>query len=150
VSREVRTRLVTLGVLALVFGLGVLVGVVADRTVGDGWDRASTDDAAEATDSEADSAAQDADEAPESRSRWLIHQVDLSDPQRVFVDSVISFYRAEVRSLSESYDAAYWEAVQATREALRGVLDPLQRARYDELLEERDRARGREDAGRDR
>lgn len=143
-SQEIRTRLMTLGVLALIFALGVLVGVVADRTVVGSLVRfasaapeLSTPPAEEVTGGDA---------SPASRSRWMIHQVDLSETQRVFVDSVIGYYRSEVRALSEAYDSAYWEAVQATRDALRGVLDPAQREYYDALLEARDRASGRDEA----
>ncbi len=147
-SREVRTRLVTLGVLALIFGLGVLVGVVADRTVEGARARSVADEPKVVTDPESDEQpAEEEGVSSEGRRRLLIHQVDLSDDQRVFVDSVVGFYRAEVRALSESYDTAYRDAVQATRDALRGILDPLQRARYDALLDARDRARGREEGG---
>jgi Spy/CpxP family protein refolding chaperone len=137
---EVRTRLVTLGTLSSIFGLGVLFGVAADRTVMDSVSFLAS------TTTEATTPADTTDTNEENgRSRWLIHQVDLSQDQRVFVDSVVSFYRAEVRALSTSYEQAYWEAIQATRDALRAVLDPEQRAEYDALLEARDQSRGRGD-----
>jgi hypothetical protein len=76
--------------------------------------------------------------------------VDLSQDPRVFVDSVVSFYRSEVRALSTSYEQAYREAIQATRDALRAVLDPEQRAQYDALLEARDQSQGQRDRDRSR
>jgi Spy/CpxP family protein refolding chaperone len=145
-TREVRTRLVTVGVISLIFSLGVLAGVAADRTFGD----ALTLFAAPPQEAEAPIPDEQAGEAEGNRSRWIIHQVDLSEDQRVFVDSVVSYYRAEVRALSKRYDEAYWEAVQATRDALRAVLDVQQREQYDALLEARDRSRNRGERDEDR
>jgi hypothetical protein len=145
-THEVRTRLITVGVMSLIFSLGILAGVAADRTFGDPFALF----AAPPTESEvADPEAKEGEEAG-NRSRWLIHQVDLSQDQRVFVDSVVAYYRAEVRALSRQYDAAYWEAVQATRDALRAVLDVEQREQYDALLDARDRSRNRGDRDEDR
>jgi hypothetical protein len=135
-----RARLATAGVLALVFGVGVLVGVATDRLVqrqppellaGDPPDVEEADEPREA------------ESSGTTRSRWLIHQIDLTEEQRVQVDSVLGFYRAQVRELTDVYNDAYWSAVQSTRDELRSILEEEQRVRYDSLLVENDRRRGR-------
>jgi hypothetical protein len=147
-----RARLATAGVLALVFGVGALAGIAGDRML----ERRTSDLLAgvpptptEVEEVEADEPAEpEVSSAP--RSRWLIHQVDLTESQRVAVDSVLTFYRAQVRELTDVYNDAYWSAVQSTRDELRSILEEEQRVRYDSLLVENDRRRGRSGNDADR
>jgi len=137
-----RARLATLAVLLLVFGVGVLAGIAGDRFV----QRQATDLLAGVpqADGEAASTAESAsDEESSSRDRWIIHRVDLSDDQRMAVDSVLGYYRAQVRELTDTYNDAYWSAVESTRDELREILREEQRITYDSLLVENDRRRGR-------
>lgn len=152
-SAALRARLVTGGILALVFGSGVLAGVAGDRLLGGDPVELLAGPSPRSTELPVDVAGGSEDEAtdpdaPERRRSALIHRVDLSEGQRVSVDSVLSYYRAHVRSLTDTYDAAYWEAVQRTREELRAILNEEQRVRYDALLAENDRRRGRTDESR--
>jgi hypothetical protein len=137
-----RARLATLAVLLLVFGVGVLAGIAGDRFV----QRQATDLLAVAPqeDGEAASVSESAsDEESPTRDRWIIHRVDLSADQRMAVDSVLGYYRAQVRELTDDYNDAYWSAVESTRDELREILREEQRITYDSLLAENDRRRGR-------
>lgn len=152
-NEATRTRAATLALLLLVFGVGVLAGVAGDRLLaGDSTEllagpaeavsepRADGERRAEAGD---DTARGEDEEGEERRGRALIHRVDLTDYQRVTVDSVLAYYRRHVRELTDTYNDAYWTAVEQTRDALRNILDEEQRIRYDSLLAENDRRRGR-------
>lgn len=132
-SDQVRVRLVTLGVLGLVFVAGVVVGVAADRTLVDARPLVSAEVAA---DPEADSAP----EASSSR-RWLIDRVDLTSDQRIQVDSVVEYHRNRMAELTRECGTRFGSIVEATRAELRSLLTVDQRAVYDSLLEERDRRR---------
>lgn len=144
-----RARAATFALIALVFGAGVLTGVAGDRI----WSAeappsavAGTPDGAGEEDREGrdEDRAGDREDEGRSDSRWLIHRVPLSEMQRAQVDSVLGFYRARVRELTDTYNEAYWNAVESTREELRGILRDDQRAHYDSLLADRDRRRGRD------
>jgi hypothetical protein len=71
-----------------------------------------------------------------------VEQVGLSDAQKEKVDSIVGYYRGHMRMLHEEFDAAYMsrysEILEATRNAIRAVLDEGQRAAYDSLLVEFD------------
>ncbi len=151
-----RMRAATLALLLLVFGVGVLAGVAGDRLLaGDSSEllagpthvtpeeRGSGEPGTGAHDTEARD--DDDDDGGERRGRAIIHRVDLADHQRATVDSVLAYYRTHVRELTDTYNEAYWTAVQQTRDELRAILDEEQRIRYDSLLAENDRRRGRND-----
>ncbi|TVP50023.1 MAG: hypothetical protein EA350_01160 [Gemmatimonadales bacterium] len=128
--------------LLLIFGVGVLAGIAGDRFA----QRQSSDLMAgepEAGSEAAAGADTASEEASSSRDRWIIHRVDLSPDQRMVVDSVLGFYRAQVRGLTDDYNDAYWSAVESTRDELREILREEQRLKYDSLLVENDRRRGR-------
>jgi hypothetical protein len=142
-NRDLRARMATAGLIALVFGAGVLAGVAGDRVFG-----GETDDlmaGVPETPSDGDRARDDGDDEERSRGRWIIHRVPLEEDQRAQVDSVLAFYRDQVHGLTDTYNEAYWSAVQSTRDELRGILREDQRAHYDSLLAERDQRRGRND-----
>jgi hypothetical protein len=138
-----RARLATAGVLLLVFGVGALVGVAADRLMQRQAPELLAGVPSVSPEVEEVEASSESEPSGTSRSRWIIHQVDLTEEQRVTVDSVLGFYRAQVRELTDVYNDAYWSAVQATRDELRSILVEEQRVRYDSLLVENDRRRGR-------
>jgi len=138
-----RARLATAGVLLLVFGVGALVGVAADRLMQRQAPELLAGEPSVSPEAEQVEASPESEPSGTSRSRWIIHQVDLTEEQRVTVDSVLGFYRAQVRELTDVYNDAYWSAVQATRDELRSILVEEQRVRYDSLLVENDRRRGR-------
>jgi hypothetical protein len=137
-----QTRLATMAVLLLVFGVGVLTGIAGDRFA----QRQATDLLAGLPQADGDDpsvAESPSDEESPSRDRWIIHRVDLSPDQRVAVDSVLTYYRAQVRGFTDDYNNAYWSAVESTRDELREILREEQRVTYDSLLVENDRRRGR-------
>ena len=142
-SQGWRARLATAGVLLLIFGVGALVGIAADRLMQRQAPELLAGEPSVSPEVEQVEASPESEPSGPSRSRWLIHQVDLTEEQRVTVDSVLSFYRAQVRELTDVYNDAYWSAVQATRDELRLILAEEQRVRYDSLLVENDRRRGR-------
>ncbi|CAN5736057.1 hypothetical protein BH23GEM11_BH23GEM11_15660 [soil metagenome] len=138
-----RARLATLAVLLLVFGVGVLAGIAGDRFV----QRQATDLMAVTAPTEGETVVTPEDPSEEessTRDRWIIHRVDLSSDQRMAVDSILGYYRAQVRGLTDDYNDAYWSAVESTRDELREILREEQRITYDSLLVENDRRRGRE------
>lgn len=150
-----RTRAATLGLLLLVFGVGVLAGVAGDRLLssdpvellaGPPSDtRTPADGEREGRKASGDADSAGEEEGEERRRSAIIHRVDLTEVQRVAVDSVLAYYRSQVRELTDTYNDAYWTAVQQTRDELREILDEEQRIRYDSLLAENDRRRGRID-----
>jgi hypothetical protein len=150
-----RTRAATLGLLLLVFGVGVLAGVAGDRLLsGDPVELLAGPPSDSGSDAEGeredrkasgDSESASGEEGEERRRSAIIHRVDLTEVQRVAVDSLLAYYRSHVRELTDTYNDAYWTAVQQTRDELREILDEEQRIRYDSLLVENDRRRGRID-----
>jgi hypothetical protein len=131
-----------MAVLLLIFGVGVLAGIAGDRFV----QRQASDLLAGVPEGNVEDPARSdrsSDGEPSSRDRAIIHRVDLSPDQRMAVDSVLSYYRAQVRGLTDDYNSAYWSAVESTRDELREILREDQRVTYDSLLVENDRRRGR-------
>jgi hypothetical protein len=137
-----RARLATTAVLLLIFGVGVLTGIAGDRFV----QRQAPDLPAGVPEDSREAPPRDdreSDGDSSSRDRWIIHRVDLSPDQRTAVDSVLTFYRAQVRGLTDDFNSAYWSAVESTRDELRAILREDQRVTYDSLLVQNDRRRGR-------
>lgn len=135
-----RARLVTLGVLFLVFVSGFLVGFAFDR----GLVAGPAEDAKET----AERRDRDDDDRDRER-RYVIDRVEMAPEQRSRVDSIIAFHRDRTKALSrefeEEFRPRYREIVSETREAIKSVLTEEQAAAYDSLLSERSRHRGRTD-----
>ena len=126
-----RTLLATAAILVLVFGAGVLAGMVLDRGLA----------AAPARDEVVVDAGTEAEE--ESPRRYMFEQVGLSAEQRQVVDSLVVIHRSRMSALrkqfSEEYDPQYRAIVLSTRDAIKEVMTPEQAAMYDSLAAERDR-----------
>ena len=151
-----RVRLLSMVVLALVFVSGVVVGVALDR-------RALASAAAtEATDQVADAdTPNDENESGDDEERRvpMYERVGLTDEQSARIDSIVGHHRQAMRDLENefedeyqamrdlqreyrnAYNPRYWAIVDATRSAIRSVLDADQAARYDSLLNAFDRRR---------
>ncbi len=145
-SSAFRARAAAVGILVVIFGAGVLVGIAGDRLLGSDTVELQAG-VPERPEPRPDApAVRDAPDARsvEGRSNWLIHRVDLSEVQRVQVDSVLEYYRARIRELTDTYNETYWGTVQSTRDELRAILDEEQRIFYDSLLARNDRRRDRE------
>lgn len=119
-GQSLRTRIATGGILLLVFGAGIATGFVADRWTG------STALATEVDDEKRD-------EERSGRTR-IIDRVDLSEMQKVAVDSILEHHRQEMADLQGYYHPRYWGIVDSTRESIKEVLSEDQKVMYDSLL----------------
>jgi hypothetical protein len=157
-ERSARTRLTSAFVLLLVLASGMVLGVALDRRL-----EARSIDDVEATGTAERPENQDrrggfdlrrrdsgdrggeAGDSAQRRRPLLVDQVGLSEVQELQIDSIVGFYRGQMRALHEEFDRAYSsryrEIMAQTREEIRGVLDEEQRAAYDSILAERDRRR---------
>lgn len=135
-----RTRLATAAILVLVFGSGVLLGLVLDRSL----------DAAPANGVAVAEADTDADTDDESPRRYMFEQVGLTPEQRAVIDSLVVGHRASMSALrkqfSAEYDPRYRAIVESTRESIKQVMTPEQAAMYDSITTVRDRRRAAEDS----
>lgn len=144
-----RARLLSVVVLAVVFGSGILVGFALDRRL----DMAEADRMAEnrVDMDENDRDQGEADDRGDQPRRYLFDRVDPTDAQRVRIDSIVAAYQSDVRRFHresrEFYDDGMRALVLETREAIKGVLDPDQAARYDSLASDRDRRNEEDDGG---
>jgi Spy/CpxP family protein refolding chaperone len=140
-SRQTRTRLLTAGVLLSVFGAGVLLGFAADTTLTPPPASASV----AAPEGEAVSG-----EPEEPRRTPMYEQVGPDSAQSVQIAALVQEHRARMdalnREFQENYDPRYRAIVEETREAIKRVFTPEQAARYQEIVEERDRRRAEEEA----
>lgn len=134
-GRTARTRLITVGVLVVVFGAGVLIGFVADSALG----ASPTPPATEVADT--------ADEAEEPARRFIYHEVDPNEIQLEGIDSVRQVHRERTNALYDELRAEYPDRFRAilldTREAIKSVLTPEQAAEYQRLLDAHDEERRR-------
>jgi gas vesicle protein len=76
---------------------------------------------------------------------WLTTELQLTDAQRVQVDTIIERHRQRVSALWKEVRPQYEQMKQNLRQEIRGVLTGQQRARYEELVREHDSRRGRRD-----
>lgn len=135
-GRTARTRLITVGVLVVVFGAGVLIGFVADSELG----ASPTPPATEVADT--------AGEAEEPGRRFMYHEVGPNEIQLARIDSVRQVHRDRTNALYDELRAEYPDRFRAilldTREAIKSVLTPEQAAEYQRLLDEYDERQRRE------
>lgn len=136
-ERMTRIRLATMGVFLLVFGAGVAVGIVVERAVlGSDAATASTE--------------RRRGERDHDRDRGLvIDRVEMSERQRERVDSIVEYHRERMSELWSEFRPRLRGVARDTREDIKAVLDPEQRAAYDSLLA-RERRKDRDDDRKDR
>jgi hypothetical protein len=144
-ERSAKARVTTAFVLLLVLATGVTLGVVLERQL-----EARSLSSEDVRGREGGRTLPDRDRRPGDWSRdsssrrptLLVEQVGLSEAQKERVDSIVGYYRGHMRMLHEEFDAAYMsrysEILEATRDAIRAVLDDGQRVAYDSLLVEFD------------
>jgi hypothetical protein len=138
-----RTRLITVLLLAVVFGSGVMLGLAADSSL----------IAEQPPETEAVAPEVEVPAAPEAERRYIYHEVGPNEVQLARIDSVVAEHRARRDALDEETKARYDEArrqiVLDTREGIKAVLTPEQAAEYDRLLDEWEtrRAAERENEG---
>ena len=131
-----QATLTSVFVLVVVFGSGLLVGAA--------FDGIGSSEAAETTEPQASMNPQ-----PEARRTPMYEQVGITDDQRVVIDSIVVANRTRVRANRAAYDSAYRALVVETRAAIKTVMGPEQRARYDSILAENDARRAAEEAERE-
>ena len=140
-SRQTRTRILTAGVLLSVFGAGMLLGFAADTTL-------TPDPASASIATPAEEVA--STEVDEPRRTPMYEQVGPDSAQSVLIAELVQEHRARMdalnREFQEHYDPRYRAIVEETREAIKAVFTPEQAARYQEIVEERDRRRAAEEA----
>ena len=136
-----RTRLLSILLLALVFGTGVVVGVALNRTVEASPPAAeiATADEADPDGAERDDDEDDEDDGRRERRRPMYERVgELSESQTRRIDSIVQHHRESMRTLQEEFEAAYdpryWAIIDSTRSAIMSVMTPAQAERYDSLL----------------
>lgn len=138
-EKTLRTRLMTVLVLIVVFGAGVALGFAADRTLG----AEPAPDLAAAPDSAATS----------RQRRPMYEQVGPTENQKILIDSIVAKSKEDMEALHAEFRAAYNPRYQAlvkeTREAIKGVMTPEQVKAYDSLLAEYDQRRARRSSRED-
>ena len=142
-ERLTRTRLITVLLLTVVFGSGVLLGLAADSSL-----VAEQPSASGATGSEVSAPA-----APEVERRYIYQEVGPNEMQLARIDSVVAKHRARRDALDAETKARYDEARRRilldTREGIMAVLTPEQAAEYERLLGEWESRRAAERENQD-
>ena len=159
-ERSTRARITTALVLFLVLAAGIVLGVALDRrleardVIGEDLRRPRGRPDMEGRSRGFDPRSRDSSqfhnpyqpgESSQRRSSLIVEQVGLSEAQKEQVDSIVVYYRAQMRSLHDEFDEAYMtryrEIMQMTRDEIKAILTAEQRMAYDSLLVERDRRR---------
>ncbi len=152
-ERSTRARLTTALVLFLVLGSGVALGVALDRQLeargitgaeaNRPGGRPGTNDRRRGFDPRSWDSSRGPSEGRDSTRRrppMIVDQVGLSEVQKEQVDSIVGFYRGQMRALHEEFDEAYMtryrELNQQARDEVRAVLTEEQRMAYDSLQAE--------------
>jgi hypothetical protein len=142
----------------MVLGTGAILGAALDRKVqarsseaasyGSDRGRSGSDPRSRGFDPRGRDRSRSPEEQGDSsqrRPRLIVDQVGLSEDQNEQVDSIVRYFMEEMRALHEEFDreysTRYREINQASRDAVRAVLGPDQRAAYDSLLAEWDQRR---------
>jgi hypothetical protein len=152
-ERTTKARLTTATVLLLVLGAGVVLGVALDRQLEarrlasqetrrpDG--RPGMDARSRGFDSRSRDSSRDSSQARDPSQRrpsLIVEQVGLSDLQKEQVDSIVGYYRAQMRDLHEEFNEAYMdryrELSRKSREDVMAILTVEQRTVYDSLRAE--------------
>jgi Spy/CpxP family protein refolding chaperone len=138
-----RLRLSASGLLVLVFGAGVLIGLVLERgvTPASGATVVPSPPAAAAPSVPLTEVAVPA-EPPVARG-YVIDEVSMDPAVRAQVEEILDTYRGRVVEAAERHRQEYSSLAADARESFRALLSDPQRAEYDSLLqvrrEERDR-----------
>jgi hypothetical protein len=149
-QRSTRARLTTGLVLLLVLASGVVLGIALDRQLdargvigeesGRPDGRPGMDGRSRGFDSRSRDSSRDPSESRGSSQRGsslIVEQVGLSEAQQVQVDSIVGYFRTQMRNLHSEFDEAYTnrfqELNQTVRAEVRAILTTEQRTVYDSL-----------------
>jgi Spy/CpxP family protein refolding chaperone len=130
-----RTRATGVALLVATFAAGMLAGAASGRLLSAGEPRTSVGEPTRGGDRS-------------GGPRLIIHEVDLTEEQKTRVEEILARRRAITDSLWRTDGRRIRASVDSTREEIRAMLTPGQRAEYDRLREEhalrrRERPRGR-------
>jgi hypothetical protein len=157
-ERSTRARITAAVVLLLVLAAGVVSGMALDRQLGSrgvlggevrrpegrlgmdgrnrGFDPRSGDSLRDSVQSRNPS---------QRRPPLIVDQVGLSEAQHQQVDSILGYYRGQMRELHEEFNEAYMtryrEITELTRTEIKAILTAEQQVVYDSLLVEWERRR---------
>ena len=149
-DRSTRARLTTGIVLLMVLGAGGVLGVALDRQLRAGdvaleqagrpEGRSGMDGRGRVYDPRSRDPARDSAGGRGSSPRggtMIVDRVGLSETQKAKVDSIVGYYRGQMRALHEEFDEAYStryrDLNRMVREEVRAVLTDAQRTTYDSL-----------------
>lgn len=145
IERGLKARLVTVVVLALVFGSGVTAGLAWDRTP----EATPTEEMAQAESQGGEREVRERNGRSDRDHRpLLVEQVGLTSEQKARVDEIVESSRQRMRNLEKDTRPQYRAIIEETRTAIKEVLTTEQRAEYERLLSERDRERAEHRRGR--
>jgi hypothetical protein len=154
-EKGTRTRLATILILFLVLATGSVLGIAVDRRLearGSSEVEVSPEGSGQRSGGEEDDTTSGA-RSSSNRSSLIVEQVGLSEAQHAQVDSIVSEYRRQMRSLHaeveeeveaeirQAYQPRYRVLLSEVRDEVRAVLTEDQRMAYDSLLVEYDRRR---------
>lgn len=139
-----RARLLSMAVLAIVFGSGIVVGFAWDRRL----DAAEAEAYRSAQSEVATESRAESDEGRTERRRPMYEQVGPTDAQRLRIDSIVAAYREDVRGFHRQSRKSYEDGMRArvlqARGAIRDVFGPEQAEMYDSLTAAKDARDARE------
>jgi Spy/CpxP family protein refolding chaperone len=121
-----RSTAISLALLLVTFVGGLLAGAAFERTVRGSSPVESERESRERTPS------RDSNDHGDRPSRFM-ERIGLTEEQHVRIDSIVRHGRAQTQAFWDNEGKRLREIVEETRSAVRGVLTPEQRERYDEL-----------------
>ena len=128
-----RTRLVGFGLLVATFLVGALAGAAVDRVLSadepDGRTRAEREDG--------------------DRRSYVIDRVEMTAEQRASIDAILERRSERMRAVWHEAEPRLDAITDSARAEIMQVLDPEQRAQYEQKLEERRARREKRRRGED-
>ena len=149
-EKSFKARLTTAAILLLVLAAGVVSGVALDRRLesnasSERVDRRSGLDGRSRGFDPRSRDPRSGRESSERRPPMIVDQVGLSAEQKAKVDSIVGYFRDQMRALNDEFDEAYMtrfrELNRTARTEIRAVLTEEQNLVYDSLQGEWERRR---------
>ena len=86
----------------------------------------------------------------EGAAQWLTHELNLSAEQQQQLGPILDETAANYEAIRERVRPEYDQVRQQSREKIRAILTPEQKARFEELVRQMDEERGRRRRERDK
>jgi len=129
IKKVVRAKVVVGAALTLLFGSGIVVGIVVDLA----WDQTASASVPEVASTEEPTA--------EPERKRIVDGVGLSVSQDAAVDSLVTYHVSRMRDLDAEFRPRYRAVIEDLREDVKVILTDEQRAEYNVLLDEHDAKR---------